>query len=76
MWYFDNLGAYKAAAHGDADSVARGHAAMDRDLAAIKQAAQRLRTRGDSEEKERIKRPDTSPLWLFGEYTEYNREQN
>ncbi|VAW80107.1 hypothetical protein MNBD_GAMMA14-1565, partial [hydrothermal vent metagenome] len=76
MWYFDNLGAYKGAAHGDQDAVTRGHAAMDRDLAAIKKEAERLRNLAEQEQQTQRQRPDPSKLWLFGDYTEFNKEQN
>ncbi len=76
MWYFDNLGAYKGAAHGDPDFVARGHAAMQRDLAAIRQEAARLRKLGEPEQEGKSQRPDPSKLWRTGEYTEFNRERN
>jgi len=76
MWYFDNLGAYKGAAHGDQDAVARGHAAMERDLVAIEKEADRLRSLAEQEQQAQRQRPDPSKLWLFGDYTEFNRKQN
>lgn len=76
MWYFDNLGAYKGAAHGDAAFVTRGHAAMDRRLIAIEREAAKLRRLGDSEQQAKLSRPDPVTLWRAGEYTEFNREQN
>ena len=76
MWYFDNLGAYKGAAHGDQDAVSRGHAAMERDLAAIEEEAERLHRLAEHEQQEQRQRPDPSRLWLSGDYTEFNREQN
>ena len=69
MWYFDNLAAYKGAAHGDAAMVERAHAALDRDLAAIRGEAETLR-------RLRAVRPDPRPLWFSGEYTEHNLEAN
>ncbi|WJW76504.1 multiheme c-type cytochrome [Thiohalobacter sp. IOR34] len=69
MWYFDNLAAYKGAAHGDAAMVKRGHAALEKDLQAIRAEAQRLRELGPV-------RPDPRPLWFSGEYTEHNLENN
>ena len=74
MWYFDNLGAYKGAAHGDQDAVTRGHAAMEHSLAAIEKEAERLRDLANQEQLEQ--RPDPSELWMSGDYTEFNREQN
>lgn len=76
MWYFDNLGAYKGAAHGDPEFVTKGHAAMERDLAMIRREAQRLRALGEREQKQKLQRPDPSDLWRSGEYTEFNRGQN
>jgi hydroxylamine dehydrogenase len=76
MWYFDNLGAYKGAAHGDQDAVSRGHADMERDLAAIGEEAERLRSLAEHEQQEKRERPDASKLWMSGDYTEFNREQN
>ncbi len=75
MWYFDNLGAYKGAAHADPAFVAKGHAAMERKLTAIRRAANVLRTLGE-EEKAIGQRAAPQELWLKGEYTEYNREHN
>ena len=76
MWYFDNLGAYKGAAHGDQDAVIRGHAAMERDMEAIEEQAERLRDLAGHEQQEQHQRPDPSELWTSGDYTEFNREQN
>jgi hydroxylamine dehydrogenase len=76
MWYFDNLGAYKGAAHGDQDAVSRGHAAMESDLVAIEEQAERLRSLADHEQQEQRQRPDAAKLWMSGDYTEFNREQN
>ena len=72
MWYFDNLGAYKAAAHGDAEGVARGHDALDRSLAAISKRAAELRASGTVERAIAGRRTDPGTLWLDGPYTEYN----
>jgi len=69
MWYFDNLGAYKGAAHGDRSFINKGHNAMDKSLDKIKLKADKLRAIGNKE-----KNPEE--LWLKGEYTEYNREHN
>lgn len=76
MWYFDNLGAYKGAAHGDQAAVNRGHAAMEHDLAAIEEQAERLRDLAEQEQLEQRQRPDASELWQSGDYTDFNREQN
>jgi hydroxylamine dehydrogenase len=76
MWYFDNLGAYKGAAHGDAGQVRLGHESMDQALVAIQEQATQLRRLGGMEKKGHAHRPDPAELWLSGEYTEFNREQN
>jgi hydroxylamine dehydrogenase len=76
MWYFDNLGAYKGAAHGDAEFVARGHEGMDQALVGIKQEAEKLRRLAEKEKEAQALRPDPAVFWLSGEYTEFNREQN
>jgi hydroxylamine dehydrogenase len=76
MWYFDNLGAYKAAAHGDADGVTRGHAAMDRALVRIEFQAQALRALGEAEQARDGRRNDPEDLWLAGPYTEANSAGN
>ncbi len=75
MWYFDNLAAYKAAAHGDVALQRRAHAAMDQDLDAIKREANVLRTLGEAEQELGI-RPKAGEHWLSGEYTDHNREHN
>jgi len=69
MWYFDNLAAYKGAAHGDISFVKKGHEAMDKSLKIIKDKADRLRFIGVTES-------NPEELWLNGEYTKYNRENN
>ncbi|MFQ5642266.1 MAG: multiheme c-type cytochrome [Thiogranum sp.] len=76
MWYFDNLSAYKGAAHGDQARVTRAHEALDRDLAGIEEQAARLRQAGAAEQAAGTERPDPSLLWNSGDYTEFNREQN
>jgi hydroxylamine dehydrogenase len=76
MWYFANLGAYKAAAHGDGEAVARGHQALARALADIEAKAVRLRTQSEAETKTLGRRADPGRLWVDGEYTAHNRENN
>jgi hydroxylamine dehydrogenase len=76
MWYFDNLRAYKGAAHGAADMVREGHEKMDRALIEINKRAEVLRGLGSAEEKLGILPADPRPLWLDGEYSKHNREQN
>ena len=73
MWYFDNLGAYKGAAHGDSGAVSQGHAAMDNALKAITHQAARLRSAGEEEQGETAA---SAELWRSGEYTDFNREHN
>ena len=70
MWYFANLGAYKAAAHGAPELVAEGHAQMAAAEKSILLQAGQLR------DKARGARPDPRSLWLGGEYTSHNREHN
>jgi hydroxylamine dehydrogenase len=76
MWYFDNLGAYKAAAHGDAAGVERGHAAMVAAFAEIQAEAATLRTLGAAEQSRDGRWRDPGDLWLAGPYTELNRASN
>ena len=76
MWYFDNLGAYKGAAHGAPAFVKAQHRKLDQSLKSIKQEAGRLRKLGEREQTTDTERPDPSPLWQQGEYTGYNREHN
>jgi len=70
MWYFANLSAYKGAAHSAPGFVEEGHARMSHTEQSIATQAQGLRA------KLRGPRPDPQVLWLSGEYTEHNREQN
>jgi hydroxylamine dehydrogenase len=76
MWYFDNLGSYKAAAHGDSEGVIRGHTAMDRALVKIQFEAQVLRALGTEEQARDGRRSDPGDLWHAGPYTEANRAGN
>jgi hydroxylamine dehydrogenase len=76
MWYFNNLGSYKAAAHGDAEGVTHGHAAMDRALVKIEFEAQALRILGEGERARDGRRSDPGDLWLAGPYTEADRAGN
>jgi len=76
MWYFDNLSAYKGAAHGDAARVAKAHARMDRALDGIRRRAAELRALAQQESKLGLAPPDPQALWREGEYTAYNREHN
>lgn len=72
MWYFSNLGAYKGSAHGDASFVNKGHQAMDKQLEDIRQEVERIRAGSKIE-------TSTTPsenIWLKGEYTKYNRDNN
>lgn len=76
MWYFANLGAYKGAAHGDPDSIASWHSAMDRALESIEARARALKEQGEAEKTALGRRPAPGPLWLEGEYTAHNRDNN
>ncbi|MBT3307000.1 MAG: hydroxylamine oxidoreductase, partial [Alphaproteobacteria bacterium] len=75
MWYFDNLGAYKGAAHGAQGFVQNGHGRMQRALKDIREKAAELKALGEAERRE-DKRFDPSSLWLKGDYTDFNRERN
>jgi hydroxylamine dehydrogenase len=70
MWYFANLGAYKAAAHGAPQLIKEGHATLAQAEKSIAAQAAQLR------DKARAPRPDPKALWLGGEYTTHNREHN
>jgi hydroxylamine dehydrogenase len=72
MWYFDNLGAYKSAAHGDLEGVESGHRKMDVSLARIKSRADELSHLSDTENAVE----KSGKLWNKGAYTDYNRENN
>jgi hydroxylamine dehydrogenase len=76
MWYFDSLGAYKSAAHGDADGASRWHVRLDRALAGITARGGALRALGEAEQARDGRRVDPGDLWLTGPYTELNRERN
>ncbi len=78
MWYFENLMAYKGAAHGDASFIKKGHEAMDKSLILIQDKADRLRFIGELENKSKNGQQKYSPekLWKNGEYTLYNRDNN
>ena len=75
MWYFDGLGSYKAAAHGDAKGVREGHRRLRHSLQGIEERARELRTLGAREEAAGAIF-DPGRLWLDGLYTGLNREQN
>jgi hydroxylamine dehydrogenase len=71
MWYFDNLAAYKGAAHGAGKFTDDAHRRLDDDLKKIRRDAAALRDLDRAKEQ-----PDLKPLWLHGPYTDMNREQN
>lgn len=75
MWYFDNLAAYKGAAHGDAEFVRKGHEAMDAALEKIRRNAAVLQSLSEAEKEAGIK-SQADAFWKQGEYTDYNRERN
>lgn len=72
MWYFDNLTAYKGAAHGDASLVTKGHQRMDKSLLNIQLNAKKI----ESLPPRKPLKGKHSNLWLEGDYTDYNREHN
>ena len=72
MWYFGNLNAYKGAAHGDMSFVKKGHEKMDKSLKEIKLKEEKQRALG----KVKIDEDIVKDIWLKGEYTDFNREQN
>jgi len=75
MWYFDNLGAYKSAAHGDAAGVREGHEKMAASLDRIETQAGKLHQLSETVKEAEVTR-DLSRLWNHGAYTDRNREQN
>ena len=75
MWYFDNLGAYKGAAHGSEKFVTDGHKKMDKSFEMISREAHRL-IKLSNEEKALGKGFNPGSLWLEGEYTIFNKENN
>ncbi len=76
MWYFDNLGAYKSAAHGDRPGVDTGHRRMAAALDRIDAKADALRELDAAERAALLEPESPARLWLNGEYTDYNREHN
>ena len=76
MWYFHNLRAYKAAAHGDEAGVKSGHTALATSLQHIRAEAVRLRALGEDEQAAFGIRQGPGDLWLSGPYTQHNRERN
>ena len=76
MWYFDNLSAYKGAAHGDAARVKAGHQAMDQALQSIQTQATALRSQHDQEQVHKVEPAKVGDLWNEGAYTTLNRQQN
>jgi hydroxylamine dehydrogenase len=74
MWYFDNLLAYKAAAHGASNLVREGHLRMDKALGKIKKETDILERL--AKKKGRVKHFDPELLWTSGVYTRLNAEQN
>jgi hydroxylamine dehydrogenase len=75
MWYFDNLSAYKGAAHGDTLRVTNSHLALDNSLRSLKKQAKRIRQLSKQEKQANIS-PQTPTYFKQGEYTDYNRENN
>ena len=75
MWYFDNLRAYKGAAHNAGALVDEGHRRMQRALSDIRNEADILIRLGE-QERRTGKRFDPEPLWKSGPYTSQNAESN
>ncbi|MCP4287430.1 MAG: hydroxylamine oxidoreductase, partial [Gammaproteobacteria bacterium] len=75
MWYFDNLGAYKSAAHGNPAGVEEGHGKLSASLGRIESKARELRILTEAENKAGLT-TEPSGLWNRGAYTDYNREHN
>ncbi len=75
MWYFDNLGAYKSAAHGNPAGVEDGHNKLSASLGRIESKARELRILTEAENKAGLT-TEPSGLWNRGAYTDYNREHN
>jgi len=76
MWYFDNLGAYKSAAHNHPAGVEEGHRKMDASFAHIVTQAKELRQFSEVEQKEQVTKDAPGELWMKGAYTDYNRDHN
>ncbi len=76
MWYFHNLGAYKGAAHGDIETIKKGHDGMDKSLATILKKAGAINKLTEKELELNGRRSDPGKLWFSGEYTEFNQENN
>ncbi|NNJ85086.1 MAG: hydroxylamine oxidoreductase [Gammaproteobacteria bacterium] len=76
MWYFENLGAYKSAAHGNQAGVEAGHRKMAASLDRIKSKSDELRTLKKVRQKAKIKSDLPGAPWAKGAYTDYNREHN
>ncbi len=75
MWYFDNLRAYKGAAHNARALMDAGHQRMETALPAIKKEADTLIRLGE-DERRNGKAFDPGRLWTSGAYTERNAESN
>lgn len=76
MWYFDNLGAYKSAAHGNQAGVEAGHRKMAASLDRIKTKASELYHLSDTEQRAEITPEASHEIWMNGAYTDYNRKHN
>ncbi|MCP3868905.1 MAG: hydroxylamine oxidoreductase [Gammaproteobacteria bacterium] len=75
MWYFDNLGSYKSAAHGNMHGVEKGHKKMSASLERIKTYAGELRAASEADSNSK-KGVGVAEFWSRGAYTDYNREHN
>ncbi|MBF0142821.1 MAG: hydroxylamine oxidoreductase [Magnetococcales bacterium] len=72
MWYFDNLGAFKGMAHGAKEMSRRFHERLDAEARAIAAKARHLREGKGAGTAE----VDLAPIWMDGEYTRFNRDNN
>jgi hydroxylamine dehydrogenase len=75
MWYFDNLSAYKGAAHGDFMRVNISHLALDQKLIELQEQAIQIRRLSEQEKQANIS-PETDDFFNSGDYTDFNRENN
>jgi hydroxylamine dehydrogenase len=75
MWYFDNLRAYKSAAHGDPVGVRESHEKMAASLDRIETQADKLHQLSETVKETEVTE-ELSKLWNNGAYTDHNREHN
>ena len=73
MWYFNSLRSYKGAAHGALPMVQQGQEKLDAALQKLGQEAEVLRQLKQTKPQGVV---DPKPIWMRGEYTDYNRGHN